>query len=547
MHSNADLILSGGPIHTLDAARSTARALAVRDGRIVALGGEREIDALAGPRTRWIGLAGRCVVPGFQDAHVHPIHAGLARLRCELHEQRGLETYLRIVRDYADGHPDVDWIRGGGWSMDDFPDGTPSRRDLDAVVADRPVFLTNRDGHGAWVNGRALELASVTGATLDPADGRIERDVDGEPSGTLHEGAMDLVERLIPADTPDELDAGLRLAQAHLHSLGITAWQDAWLTDDMQAAYERLAARGELTARVVGALWWDREQGVEQIDDLVGRRARGPAGRFRPTSVKIMLDGVIENFTAAMLEPYLDRGGGATNGSGIDFVAPEALDLAVTALDRAGFQVHFHAIGDRAVRHALDSVEAARRANGWSDTRPHISHIQVVHPADVPRFAALGVAATAQPYWAVHEGQMDNLTIPFLGPARSGWQYPFRSLRRSGALLAGGSDWSVSTPDPLLEIEVMVTRVANTDRGHAPFLPDERLDPIDALAAFTAGSAWVNHLERESGTLEIGKAADLAVVDRDILDPGAGPIGEARVIGTWVEGVSVHEDAQLDR
>jgi hypothetical protein len=269
-------------------------------------------------------------------------------------------------------------------------------------------------------------------------------------------------------------------------------------------------------------------------------------GRFRPTSVKIMLDGVVENFTAAVLEDYLDAEGRPSGRRGIDFVPPDVLAEAVPALDAAGVQVHFHAIGERAVRHGLDAVEVARRANGWTDTRPHIAHIQVIHPNDVPRFASLGVVANAQPYWAVHEGQMDNLTIPFLGPERSTWQYPFRSLRRAGTVLAGGSDWSVSTANPLLEVEVMSTRVSDESRDVEPFLPEERLDPIDALAAFTAGSAWVNHAERETGSLEVGKAADLAIVDRDILDPAAGPIGAARVLGTWIEGVAVWEDPSLD-
>jgi predicted amidohydrolase YtcJ len=452
---------------------------------------------------------------------------------------------VRIVREYADAHPDRPWIRGGGWSMDDFPDGTPSRETLDAAVPHRPVFLANRDGHGAWVNSRALELAGITGTTPDPSDGRIERDANGEPTGTLHEGAMDLVERHAPPVTPDDLEAGLRLAQAHLHRLGVTGWQDAWLDEPMQSAYERVAAAGELTARVIGALWWDRERGTEQIPELIERRGRPGHARFRPTSVKIMLDGVVENFTAAMLDPYLNADGTPTDGSGLDFVPPELLAEAVPALDRAGFQVHFHAIGDRAVRHALDAVEAARGANGWTDTRPHIAHIQVIHPADIPRFAALGAAANAQPYWAVHEGQMDRLTIPFLGPERARWQYPFRSLRRAGAVIAGGSDWSVSTANPLLEIEVMTTRVSDEDRDADPFLPDERLDPIDALAAFTAGSAWVNHAAAETGSLEFGKAADFVVLDRDILDSAAGPIGAARVLGTWVEGVAVHEDPSL--
>jgi hypothetical protein len=257
-----------------------------------------------------------------------------------------------------------------------------------------------------------------------------------------------------------------------------------------------------------------------------------------------MLDGVLENFTGAMIDPYLDRSGRATDRRGIDFIDPGILREAVAQIDALGFQPHFHAIGDRAVRNGLDAVAAARAANGPSDTRPHIAHIQVIHPDDVARFAALGVVANAQPFWACHEPQMDVLTIPFLGPERSAWQYPFRSLLAAGARLAMGSDWSVSTADPLREMEVAVRRVADIHRDAEPFLPDERLDLGDALAAFTIGSAYVNHLEKETGSLEVGKLADLVVLDRDIVGSGAGPLGDARVSATFVDGVAVHD--QLD-
>ena len=259
-----------------------------------------------------------------------------------------------------------------------------------------------------------------------------------------------------------------------------------------------------------------------------------------------MQDGVLENFTGAVLEPYLGPDGRPTSERGLSLVDPEALKGYVTSLDALGFQAHFHAIGERAVREALDAVEAARRANGISDTRPHIAHIQVIHPDDIARFRELGVVANAQPYWACHEGQMDRLTIPFLGPERASWQYPFRSLRAAGATLAMGSDWSVSTANPLLEMEVAVTRVSDVSRGEQPaFLPEERIELVDALAAFTAGTAWVNHLDREVGTLEVGKAADLVILDRDLFDRGAGAIGEARVVGTFIDGAPVFEDAAL--
>ena len=543
----ADLVLRGGRIAVMDPARSWATALAVRDGRIVAVGPDRAVDGLAGPSTRVIDLRGRTVTPGFQDAHVHPVHGGLTMLRCDVHDARGRDGVLEAISGYARTHPDEAWVRGGGWYMADFPGGTPRREDLDRVVPDRPAFLTNRDGHGAWVNSKALELAGVTAASADPADGRIERDADGSPTGTLHEGAMDLVEQFLPDDTPADMEEALRIGQRYLHSLGITAWQDAIVRPQPEeAAYVALASRGELTGRVIGAMWWERARGREQIEEFVERRARTSTGRYQATSVKLMMDGVLENFTGAMLEPYGDGKGGTTDNRGLLQIDPEGLTSWVPELDSLGFQPHFHAIGDRAVRASLDAVEASRRANGPSDTRPHIAHIQVIHPDDITRFRTLDVAANAQPYWACHEDQMDVLTIPFLGD-RWEWQYPFRSLRAAGAVLAMGSDWSVSTPNPLLEIEVAVERIADISRGEAePLLPDERIDLVDALAAFTSGSAYVNHLDTDTGTLEVGKLADLAVLDRDLFDRGAGPIGEARVVGTFIEGVPVFEEPALD-
>ncbi len=544
--AHADLVLTGGRLFTADGAGSWARAMAVRDGRIAAVGTDAAVAAWVGPHTRVIGLRDRTVAPGFGDSHVHPTIGGLARIRCELHDARGREAYLAIVAAYAASHPEVEWIQGGGWSLADFPGGLPRREDLDRVVPDRPVYLPNRDGHDAWVNSRALELAGITAATPDPAHGRIARDPDGTPIGTLHESAARLVERLIPRPTPAELRAALLESQRYLHSLGITNAQDAWLTAADQAAYLALAASGELTLRVVGAQWWERDRGLEQIDEFVERRAAGRLGRFAATSVKLMADGIVENHTASMLDPYRDGHGHATANRGMDFIDPELLSAAVVRLDALGFQPHFHALGDRAVRQALDAVEAARRANGWTDTRPTLAHLQVVHPDDLPRFRQLGALPNAQALWAVEEDQMAELTLPFLPAGAAARQYPFRSLLRHGATLVMGSDWSVSTPDPLLEIETAVTRISPEARGqHPPFLPDERLSLAEALRAFTAGSAHAQHLD-EAGTLEAGKLADFVVLDRDLFDEAAGPIGDARVVGTFVEGVPVHEAPGLD-
>jgi predicted amidohydrolase YtcJ len=551
-NGDADLVFTGGAVYTVDATRSWARAVAVKGDRIVAVGTDDELGDLIGAGTDVIDLRGRMLLPGFQDAHVHPVAAGVDMLQCDLHLAGSLPEYERIVRTYAETHAGDPWIVGSGWSMDVFPGGTPTRDVLDRLVPDRPVFMPNRDGHSAWVNSRALELAGVTRVTSDPADGRIERDAAGEPTGTLHEGAMDLVGDHTPATTAQQMSAGLLEGQAYLHSLGITAWQDAIVEAGERAnnfdAYVRAAAGGALTARVVGALWWDRGRGLEQIEDLVALRERGTAGRFRATTVKIMQDGVCENFTAAVLEPYLDANGHPTGNRGISFVEPDLLKEAVTRLDALGFQVHFHALAERAVREALDAIEAARTANGMNDLRHHLAHIQVVHPDDVPRFRRVGAVANAQALWAAHEGQMDELTIPFLGHPRATWQYPFASLVRSGAHLAMGSDWSVSSPDPLQEMHVAVNRVMPPDYPYGVdnrevFIPEERIDLATAIAGFTMGSAYVNHLDHETGSIEVGKLADLTVVDRDLFDHPPGEIADASVQLTVVGGRRVYEDS----
>jgi predicted amidohydrolase YtcJ len=548
----ADLAFVGGPVYTVDAARSWARAVAVKEGRIVAVGTDDDVRPYVDGHTELIDLGGRLLLPGFQDAHAHPVASGVEMLRCDLTDAYSLEAYERIIRAFIEAHPDEPWLLGSGWSMDVFPGGRPPKELLDALEPNRPAYLPSRDGHSAWVNSRALELAGITAETPDPPDGRIERTERGEPQGTLQEGASYLVSVHAPVETPELRAEGLRVAQRHLNSLGITAWQDAIVDVDLvygsYGTYVDAAARGELTARVVGALWWQRHLGMEQVDGLLEQRANGCVGRFRATSVKIMQDGVIENGTAATLTPYLDGHGHPTDNAGISFVEPAFLKEVVTRLDAEGFQVHFHALADRAVREALDAIEAARTANGASDHRHHLAHIQVVHPDDVPRFRELDVVANGQPLWAMLEGQMVHLTIPFLGPERSGWQYPFGSLQRAGATLAFGSDWSVSSPDPLEEMHVAVNRTepgnyayASADDPMEPFLPDERIDLPSAVAAFTIGSAFVNHLDHETGSIEVGKLADLVVLDRDIFAESADAIADAKVAYTFLEGAKLYE------
>lgn len=502
----------------------------VEGDRIVAVGDGLDADEV---------LEVPFLSPGFTDAHVHPIQGGLERLRCDLSEESTREGYLAAIKAYADAHPDLEWILGGGWAMPAFPGGTPTAADLDSVTGGRPAYLPNRDHHGAWVNSRALEIAGIDEHTPDPPDGRIERDADGRPTGTFHEGATSLVSRYLPRTTAEDYYAALMAGQSYLHSVGVTSWQDAIVgaysgMDDPAATYEAAAANGDLRSHVVGALWWERKVGVEQVADLVGRREAMTSGRFRATTVKIMQDGVAENYTAAMLTPYLDRCGHATDNSGHSFLTAEAIRDAVQALDAAGFQVHVHAIGDRGVREALDAFAGTDPAR-----RHHIAHLQLVHPDDVPRFAQLGVAANMQMLWACLDDQMVDLTIPFLGEERSRWQYPFGDLARAGARLVAGSDWPVSTPDPLQAIEVGVTR-CDPDSDREPFLPEQALTREQAWAAYTSGSARANHRgpgdEVSAGVLRPGAVADLVVLDRD---PFAEP--DARVVSTWIEGSPVYE------
>ncbi|WP_405597476.1 MULTISPECIES: amidohydrolase [unclassified Streptomyces] len=541
----ADLVFTGGPVHTLSPARSRATSVAVRGERIVAVGHD-EVRELVGPATEVVDLKGKLLIPGFQDAHAHPVGGGLELGQCDLSGATTLDEYRRRISAYAQAHPDTEWITGGGWSMEAFPGGLPTAAELDALVPDRPAYLVNRDHHGAWVNSRALQAAGIDARTPDPADGRIERDAAGAPTGMLQEGAANLIGRLLPPATLEQRITGLLRAQELMHSLGVTAWQDALLGEhanltDPTDAYLATAADGRLTARVVGSLWWDRSRGTEQIDELVARRAAGTRGRLRCTTVKIMQDGVAENGTAALLGPYLDGCGCASDNSGISFVPPLDLQKYVTELDARGFQVHFHALGDRAVREALDAVEAARQANGRTDTRPHLAHLQVVHPDDIGRFRELGATANLQALWAAHEPQMDDLTIPFLGPERSAWQYPFGDLQRSGATLAAGSDWPVSSPDPIEAIHVAVNRVLpDAAPGTPVFLPEQRIGLEAALTAYTAGSAYVNHLDDVTGSITAGRLADLVVLDRDPFAAPTEEIGATRVLETFVGGERVY-------
>lgn len=532
----ADLILANGAVYTMGASRSWAQALAIRDGRIAYVGLSAGAKAFQGPSTRFVDLSGKMVLPGFHDAHVHPVSGGMALARCNLSGLETKEEVFDAVRRYVAGHPKETWIVGSGWDLPIFPQANPTRVELDAIVPDRPTLLEAADGHSAWVNTKALEIAAVTKATADPPNGRIERDAAGNPSGTLRESAASLVSKHIPKPTAKDYDEGLRRGLEMANRFGITSLIEADASDEILAAYAGSERSGGLTARVVASLSVDTSKGPEQVAELSRKRLVFTRGRLRATAAKIFADGVIESGTAALLAPYLDRPG----DSGKPNIEPKAFNRLATALDRERFQIHIHAIGDRAIRMSLDALEAARIANGPRDARPLVAHLELIDPQDIPRFRRLAVLADFQPFWAWADPYIQDLTIPKLGAERSRWLYPIGSVASSGAVVVGGSDWSVSSMNPLDAIQVAVTRRGIDEKPDPAFIPQERVDLPTILAAYTIAGAYACHEETETGSLEAGKAADLIVLDRNLFEIPPEEIHKAKVLLTLLEGREVY-------
>jgi predicted amidohydrolase YtcJ len=536
----ADLILADTVVWCGDAARRRARAIAIRGDRVVAVGTDDDVRDLRGPSTEVLSLPGRMVVPGFQDAHVHPSVGARNLLNVNLDDLFTKQDYLDRIASVAAANPDLDWIVGGGWLNTVFTDtGGPRKEDLDAVVPDRPVFLLNTDVHAGWVNSRALEVAGYSASTPDPWDGYLVRDPDGSPTGTLQEGAAyDVLRTVASQPSVAQWKACLLRAQQELHMLGITGWQDAWVEPDLLRAYRELDDEGALTARVVTAMWWDRHAGMEQVERLVEQRAWASGGQVHANTIKLMLDGCPESCTASMLGPY-EGPFGERHGRGIQFIDAEVLTEAAVALDAHGFQLHQHALGDRALRSGLDAIEAARAANGWNDARHHIAHIQLPDPADLSRLRRLGVVANLQPYWAQLDPELAEITVARVGE-RASRLYPIGSIVASGAQVCIGSDWPVTTPNPWLELEVAVTRRPPGEPDAEPLDDAQRIDLATAVAAFARGSAYVNH-DDEAGVLAPGMRADLAVLDRDPFDRSLGAIGGTTVELTMASGRVVFE------
>ena len=538
---DAELLMLNGKVYTVNHEQSWAEAIAITDGRIIWVGNSEDANQWQGEGTRTIDLGGKMVLPGFQDIHIHPVHSGVSYQQCALFDVEGVELLQQRIKQCAESEPG-EWIRGGGWLVTNFaPSGLPDKKLLDEIVPDRPVALKSSDGHSMWVNSLALELAGIHADTQDPAGGRIDRYPNStEPSGSLQEtSAMNLVHIVEPELTQKELEAGLAYSRDHLHSLGITAVQDAMLKLIPGDAYFGLPAylaleeRGELNLHVINAMYWQNDISLEEQLPAFLKARDESTPYIHNTAIKIWQDGVIETETAALLEPYLNRG---DQFVGELLNEPAVLNEAVAALDAAGFQIHFHAIGDRAIRSAFDSIQAAREANGKHDNRHHISHIQLFSPEDIPRFAELDVVANFQPLWAIEDGYITDLTIPRIGEERGKFLYPIGSVQRTGARVAFGSDWYVTSANPLDGIEAAVTRLDPDGKTDEPLGENEEINLAQAIENYTLNSAYVNFLDVDTGSIEIGKLADIIVLDRNLFDVPASEINQVRVIATLFRG-----------
>lgn len=530
----ADLVLRNAAIHTMDAAHPRATALAIASGRLAYVGGEAGVAAHIGAATRVVDLAGRAVLPGLHDSHSHPMSSGLWLARCRLGEAESVGALEAAIRACDAALPAGRWLLGRGWQPAQFGDAQPTRQALDELVPERPAYLATVEGYAAWVNSAALRAAGIDADTPDPPGGRIGHDADGTPSGLLHDAAIWLVLRHAPRPTQAEYRQALRQVTAMANAQGITALVDASVDAGMLDAYRAADRAGELTVRVVATQRVDGARGPEQVEAMAARARQAHGRRLRADAAKIYLDGDVERRSAALLEPYV----GFPAERGELLLQPAALDALVRALDAAGFQVHLHTMGDRAVRVALDAFERAAAANGPRERRHVLSHLELVDPADLPRFARLGVAADIQPAWAWRDPRIATVEEPLLGAARSRRLYPNGSLAASGAPLVAGSDWPATPLNAWRAMGIAMTR--QPPDGGATWLPDQRIGLQELLRAYTIAGARLAGAQDTSGSLEAGKAADLVVLDRDPHDLPARELGSIGVLLTLLEGEVVY-------
>jgi predicted amidohydrolase YtcJ len=535
-----DVIVVNGKVYTGDQ-DELAEAVAVRGNTVVRVGSNGEIRRLRRAQTTVIDAAGGAVLPGFNDAHAHLIGGGLSLDQVNLSDANTIDEIKDTIRLWSAVHPERAWITGRGWYYQPFNGAMPTRQMLDALVPDRPAYLVAYDGHTGWANTAALKAANITRRTPAPAGGVIVRDPrTGEPTGALKETAMTLVSAVAPQPTEEDRVAAIRAAIEEAHSLGITSVQDAGGSAADLELYDRLRKRGELTLRVYQALRADGSLTEADLDGLESVRERFADDPLLKTgAIKLVADGVIEAHTAAMLEPYANR-----PGRGEPRFTPEQLNRVVGMLDRRGWQVMTHAIGDAAVRMTLDAYEAAMQANPAParGRRHRIEHIETIDPADVPRFGALGVVAAFQPVHAtpspgVVPGDVWSTNI---GPERAGRGWLWASVARTRGPLAFGSDWPVMTFDPLEGLRVAVTRTTVDGLPTGGWIPAERLPMRKAIQGYTRDAAWASFDEQRKGTLTRDMLADIVVLSEDIFSAPPARLTTTEVVVTIADGKVVY-------
>jgi predicted amidohydrolase YtcJ len=547
-HSPADLVLKGGIVYTVDQRRSVAEAVALKEGKIIYVGTDSGTARFIDGTTRVMYLGGRMVLPGFIDSHCHPLSAYMTYYELRLNGFRTVSEYRQAIRDFAATHPDAKYIRGRGWSNTLFKKTGPDRRFLDELFPAIPVSLSSEDGHSKWVNSRTLELAGITRTTPDPEGGVIERDpATGEPTGTLRETAADLVAKIMPPYSVDELARGLEAYQSMALAFGITTAHDASIDipGNEIPAYRTLEKENRLRMRFRVSLGVDPVLGSGQVNSLVEERARNTGSLFKTNAAKIFLDGVVEGSTAYLKESYKHLRG----NRGKLLCNQDSLNAVCAELQRNGLQIHIHAIGDAATSAALDAFTFAEQASGRRDARHLITHLQLVDPVDIPRFKQLGVVAVTQPYWFMKDEYYYRLQVPYLGQVRADAEYPMESFFRAGVVVASSSDYPVTIPcNPLVGIQTGVTRLRpGTTDPREVLWPEERASLEEMIASFTINGAYANFLDTLTGSIEIGKSADLIVLDRNLFAIPPGEIQLARVLLTLFEGKEAFRDSSFNR
>ena len=539
----ADIVFTGGAVYKVTDTDPWATTVAVTNNRITYVGNDANIKSLIGPNTRVVNLDGKMLMPGFQDAHVHPVDSGMTFNQCAVFDLPQLDDLLDAIKKCVDERPDADWIVGAGWYVSTFaPTGIPNKQMLDAIAPNTPITLLSNAAHSVWANSAAIERAGITADTKDPEGGKIDRDpITGEPSGSFQESAMPLIQNFEPTITLKERIEGLAYAQQLFHSFGITGVHDSYVEVSRETAYSNMEAytafedSGSLKMHVVAAMLYDPSLPLEpQIELFKKIRKSADRNHVSATAIKILVDGVATSYSAAMLEPYADRLDEGITGTPL--VPRNNLIELVTRLDALGFQIHFHTIGDAATHYSLDALEVARTQNGLRDSRHHLSHIMVWEPTDFERMADLDAIANFQALWASKGTHYDEITYVRMGEERSKYLYPINTLHKLGVKLAFGSDWYVTSANPLLAIEVAVTRLEPDGNMTDPLLPNEAIDLATAIRAATLGSAYGNFLNEETGSIEVGKLADLIVIDKNLFDLPANDISEARVLLTLFGG-----------